>query len=86
MTTVFVIAAAVEVAAGLALLLRLARGPSVPDRIVALNALSTQCALAVVLFAAFADRTIYLDLALWLASFSYLMAILFARYLDRGFL
>ena len=37
-------------------------------------------------FAAFADRTIYLDVALWLASFSYLGAIVWARYLERGLL
>jgi len=68
------------------LLIRLARGPSVTDRIVALNTISTQCGLAVLFFAAFADRTIYLDVALWLSSFSYLGAIVWARYLERGLL
>lgn len=68
------------------LLVRLAKGPSVTDRIVALNTISTQCGIAVLFFAAFADRTIYLDVALWLTSFSYLGAIVWARYLERGLL
>jgi multicomponent Na+:H+ antiporter subunit F len=68
------------------LLVRLARGPSVSDRIVALNTISTQCALAVLFFAAFADRSIYLDVGLWMVSFSYLGALVWARYLERGLL
>jgi multicomponent Na+:H+ antiporter subunit F len=68
------------------LLVRLARGPSVADRIVALNTISTQCAIAVLFFAAFADRSIYLDVALWMASFSYLGALVWSRYLERGLL
>ena len=67
-------------------LVRLARGPSVSDRVVALNTISTQCAVVVLFYAAVADRTIYLDAALWLASFSYLGALVWARYLDRGLL
>lgn len=73
------------VVAGL-LLIRLARGPSVSDRVVALNTISTQCALVVLFYSALADRTVYLDAALWLASFSYLGALVWARYLERGLL
>jgi multicomponent Na+:H+ antiporter subunit F len=68
------------------LLIRLARGPSVSDRVVALNTISTECAVVVLFFGAVADRTIYLDAALWLASFSYLGALVWARYLERGLL
>lgn len=75
-----------EVAIGLLLILRLAIGPTISDRIVALNTLSTQAALAVLFFAAFADRTVYLDVAIWLGSFSYLGAIVWSRYLERGLL
>jgi multicomponent Na+:H+ antiporter subunit F len=67
-------------------MVRLAMGPTISDRIVALNTLSTQATLAVLFFAAFADRSIYLDVSLWLASFSYLGAIVWARYLERGLL
>jgi len=86
MEHVFIAVAIAEIAVIPLLMVRLARGPSVSDRIVALNTISTQCALAVLFVAAFADRSIYLDVALWLASFSYLGAIVWARYLERGLL
>jgi multicomponent Na+:H+ antiporter subunit F len=68
------------------LMVRLARGPSVSDRILALNTMSTQAAIAVLFFAAFADRSFYVDVAIWLSSFSYLGAMVWARYLERGLL
>jgi multicomponent Na+:H+ antiporter subunit F len=85
-TSLYGVIALVETAIGLLLMVRLAAGPTISDRIVALNTLSTQATLSVLFFAAFADRTIYLDVALWLASFSYLGAIVWARYLERGLL
>lgn len=84
--TLYGILALAEVAVGLLLVVRLAAGPTICDRIVALNTLSTQAALGVVFYAAFADRAIYLDVAVWLVSFSYLGAIVWARYLERGLL
>jgi multicomponent Na+:H+ antiporter subunit F len=86
MTTVFVgVCVAQLLVVGL-LLIRLARGPSVCDRVVALNTISTECALVVLFYAAIADRTVYLDSAIWLSSFSYLGALVWARYLERGLL
>ncbi|HWE54663.1 MAG TPA: monovalent cation/H+ antiporter complex subunit F [Acidimicrobiales bacterium] len=86
MTDVFLAAGLAEVAVMIPLMVRLALGPTVSDRIVALNTISTQAALAVLFFAAYADRTIYLDAAIWLASFSYLGTIIWSRYLERGLL
>lgn len=86
MTDVYLAVAIAEVAVVGILLIRLAAGPTVSDRIVALNAMSTQATLAVLFFAAYADRTIDLDVAIWLASFSYLGAIVWSRYLERGLL
>jgi multicomponent Na+:H+ antiporter subunit F len=68
------------------LIIGLARGPTVSDRIIALNTMSTQAAIAVLFFAAYAGRSIYCDVALWLSSFSYLGAFVWARYLERGLL
>lgn len=85
-TSLYGVIALAEIAVGLLLMVRLAAGPTISDRIVALNTLSTQATLSVLFFAAFADRTVYLDVALWLASFSYLGAIVWARYLERGLL
>lgn len=75
-----------EVALSVILFIRLVLGPTVSDRFVALNTMATQATLAVFFFAVFADRTIYLDVSLWLCSFSYLATIVWARYLERGFL
>jgi multicomponent Na+:H+ antiporter subunit F len=68
------------------LIIRLVIGPSVSDRLIALNTMATQATLAVFFFAAFAQRTIYLDVAIWLCSFSYLSTIVWSRYLERGLL
>jgi multicomponent Na+:H+ antiporter subunit F len=86
MTDVFIAVAIAEVAVAALLLVRLARGPSVCDRVVALNTISTQVTLSLLFFAAFADRSIDLDVAIWLGSFSYLGTFVWARFLERGLL
>jgi multicomponent Na+:H+ antiporter subunit F len=86
MKGVYLGVAIAEVAVMALLLIRLAAGPTICDRIVALNAMSTQAAIAVLFFAAYAGRTIYCDVALWLSSFSYLGAIVWSRYLERELL
>ncbi|GAA1560470.1 hypothetical protein GCM10009804_16570 [Kribbella hippodromi] len=68
------------------LVVRLAAGPSVTDRVVALNAVTTQATLALLFFAAFADRSIYVDVSLWMAAFGYLGTLVWARFLERGLL
>lgn len=82
----FLVVTIAEVAVIALLAVRLAIGPTVTDRVVALNMMSTQAAIAVVVFAVFADRSIYVDVALWLASFSFLGALVWARFLERGLL
>jgi multicomponent Na+:H+ antiporter subunit F len=86
MKAVYLAVVIAEVAVSALLLIRVAAGPTICDRIVALNAMSTQAAIAVLFFAAYADRTIYCDVALWLGSFSYLGAIVWSRYLERELL
>lgn len=68
------------------LVIRLVIGPTISDRLVALNTMSTQATLAVLFFASFADRTIYLDISLWLCSLSYLATIVWSRFLERDLL
>jgi len=79
-------AAIAELCVSLPLLLRLARGPSVCDRVVAVNAWSLQVTLALLFFSFWAQRTIYLDVVLWSASFSYLGTLVWARLLERELL
>lgn len=86
MTTVYGAVCLAELVIVLLLLVRVVIGPTVSDRIVALNTISTQATLAVLFFAAFAQRPIYLDPALWLCSFSYVGTVVWARFLERGLL
>jgi len=63
---------------------RLARGPSLPDRVVALDLLAT---LGIALLAAHAmvtGQTAYLDVGLVLALVSFLATVAFAQYLERS--
>jgi multisubunit Na+/H+ antiporter MnhF subunit len=86
MHELYIVVAIAELVLGGLLLVRLAVGPTTSDRVVALNTLSTQATLSLLFFAAFADRTAYLDVALWLASFSYLGTLVWARLLERALL
>lgn len=86
MTAVYAVVAAAETGLiGLAMV-RLALGPTVSDRIVALNTVAAQATLALLFFSAYADRSIYLDVGIWLASFSYLGTLIWARLLERAML
>jgi multicomponent Na+:H+ antiporter subunit F len=85
-TTIYGAVCLAELVIVLLLLVRVVIGPTVSDRIVALNTISTQATLAVLFFAAFAQRPIYLDPALWLCSFSYVGTVVWARFLERGLL
>ena len=75
-----------EMAIAALLVWRLWRGPTVCDRVVALNTISTQATLAVLAIAVAVGRAIYLDVSLWLASFSYLGTLLWSRFLERDLL
>lgn len=72
---------------GLALLLalvRLAKGPTLADRVVALDLLGT-LGISVVAVLALATRvSVYLDVAIVLALLSFLGTVAFAAYLERG--
>lgn len=68
------------------LLVRLAKGPTISDRIVALNTMATQATLAILFYSAFSGRSTSVDVAIWMASFSYLGTIVWSRYLERGLL
>ena len=65
-------------------LYRLARGPSLPDRVVALNLMSS---LAIGLISAYCILTkqpVLLDVMLVVALISFLATIAFARLLEKG--
>ena len=70
----------------LPLIFALWRGPTVADRILALEVIGTVGVLMLIGLSVVAGRGIYLDLALLLALFSFLGTLVMARYLERGLL
>ena len=80
----FEIAAWIAAAAVLITFIRLVIGPTVPDRIAALDTM-TIISLSVMVFFAFrSGRIIYLDVALVYGFVSFLGILTAARYLERG--
>lgn len=65
-------------------LVRLFKGPTVADRIVALDAMTIISISLIVLIAHFAQRIIYLDVAIVYGLVSFIGVVAFARYLERG--
>jgi multisubunit Na+/H+ antiporter MnhF subunit len=63
---------------------RLWRGPSVGDRILALEVIGGIGTLMVSAISVTSQRTVYLDVAVLLALFSFLGTLVIARYLERG--
>jgi multicomponent Na+:H+ antiporter subunit F len=63
-------------------LARLAAGPHLPDRIVALDMLALTSICAALLFALSSGSSAYVDLALVMALISFLSTVAFARYVE----
>jgi multicomponent Na+:H+ antiporter subunit F len=78
------IALAVLAAAALVTGVRLLRGPSLPDRVVALDLLSTIGIGAAAAGAVLAGDAVLLDVALIVALVAFLGTAAFARYLEGG--
>ena len=64
-------------------LLRLARGPSLPDRVVALDLLTVLAVAFCALYAIASGRAAYLDVAIALALIAFLATVALARFAGR---
>jgi multicomponent Na+:H+ antiporter subunit F len=64
-------------------LFRLIRGPSLADRVVALDLMSTITVAAAGVYAVGYDQTVYLDVAIVLALISFVGTVGFAVWMDR---
>ncbi|MGB3036980.1 MAG: monovalent cation/H+ antiporter complex subunit F [Methyloceanibacter sp.] len=85
MADYILIAAAVLIFFGIGFgVLRLALGPTVIDRIAAVDALTIVSISTMALYALVAERFIYLDAALVYGVLSFLAVLAVARYLERG--
>ena len=70
--------------AGILALIRVIKGPTVPDRVVGVDIMVTITIALMVLLALFFKRRIYLDVSLIYAVLSFVGVIAIARYLDKG--
>ena len=64
--------------------IRLARGPSLPDRVVALDLITVLAVAFTALFAIAADAPAFLDVAIALALVAFLATVAFARFAERS--
>ena len=84
------IAAASNVAFGLLIVafllafVRLVRGPSLPDRVVALDLMATLAVGFIATYALATGEPLYVDLALVLALVAFLGTVAFAHYIEKG--
>ena len=62
---------------------RLVRGPSLPDRVVALDLITVQIAAMLAVDTIATGQPVFLDAAIVLALISFLGTVAFARYLER---
>ena len=63
--------------------IRLAKGPSLPDRVVALDVITAISAAILAVATIAMKQSVFLDAAIVLALISFLGTIAFARYLER---
>ena len=64
--------------------IRLVRGPSLPDRVVALELCGTVVVGMIAVQAIMSEQGVLLDVAIGLALVSFLGTVAFARYVQRG--
>ena len=82
--TVVLTLAGIITAGILLCLLRLLKGPTAPDRAVAMDTACTVTTALLVLLALFFKRSVYLDVALVYALLTFMGLVAIARYLERG--
>ncbi len=64
--------------------IRFIKGPSVPDRLIAFDVMTIATLAFIALLAHYAERIIYLDVAIVYGLLSFLGVIIVARYLEKG--
>jgi len=63
--------------------IRLLRGPSLPDRVVAFDLMTSVAVGIMALYSLATEETVFLDVAIVLALISFLGTVAFARYLEQ---
>ena len=83
MSDLLIFAIAFAILAALTLI-RLAKGPTAADRMVAGDSMDNLICCAMILFSLYSGRGIYLDIAVLSALFGFVDTILVGRYLEKG--
>jgi len=65
-------------------IIRVARGPTAPDRIVGLDTINTIVISSMVIFGAAFREVIYIDVAIVYALLSFISTLFIAKYLEGG--
>ena len=65
-------------------LLRLVIGPSLPDRVIALDLMATLLVGFIAVYSIASSQTVLLDAATIVALISFLGSVAFARYIEKG--
>lgn len=81
---IYNIAAYLALAGMIIALIRMLKGPTAADRVVALDVMTIISISLIVFIAALLKRIIYIDVALVYALMSFIGVIAIARYLERG--
>jgi multicomponent Na+:H+ antiporter subunit F len=84
MTELFIGASIILTLLSFASLYRAIVGPTVADRVVAINMVSTKVSIIIILVALFLDEKNYVDVALIYAMISFITTVSVAKYLERG--
>ena len=77
------IAAIAMVVLALALIYRILKGPTVADRVAALDTLDLIISLALAVYSLYTGRGIYLDIALVVALLGFISTVFVGRYIER---
>ena len=81
---VYIVFFSIGAAAVLLCMVRALRGPTAPDRLVAVDGMITITTALLVLLGLFLGRRMYVDVALVYAVLAFVGVIAVARYLERG--
>lgn len=77
-------AAACVILLALATLYRAVVGPTIQDRVIAINVVGTSAVITIALIAAGLDRPEYLDIAIVYALLNFILSLAVARFTYRG--
>jgi multicomponent Na+:H+ antiporter subunit F len=63
---------------------RVIKGPTIADRVVALNVIATKITIAIVVVSILTNQQTYIDVALVYALIGFIASIAIVRYLEKG--